>query len=89
MKTAHIFISGYVQGVGYRYFIRDNARKLGLKGYVRNTEDGNVEVVLQGDEKVIEQMIGICKEGPMLSEVKQIGYEWEEGEEKFEDFEIR
>lgn len=88
MKQAHVFISGNVQGVGYRYFVRDNARKLGLKGYVRNTEDGNVEVVFQGDEKTIEQMVEICKKGPMLSEVKQIGMEWIDGEEKFESFEI-
>ncbi len=94
MKSAHVFISGAVQGVGYRYFVRDNARKLGLTGYVRNTEDGGVEAVFQSSassdqeaEKVIEKMIGICRGGPMLSEVKQIGFEWEEAEE-LKHFEI-
>lgn len=81
MQQAHVFISGTVQGVGYRYFVRSNARKLGLTGWVRNTEDSGVEVVLQGDKKKIEEMISICKKGPFLSEVKHIGFEWEEGEE--------
>ena len=89
MKQAHVFISGIVQNVGYRYFVRENARKLGLNGFVRNTEDGGVEVVLQGNEKVIEQMIAECKKGPMLSEVKQFGVEWEEGKEELTTFEIR
>lgn len=96
MKQAHIFISGTVQGVGYRQFIKQNASKLNLKGWVRNTEDGGVEAVLQPSsgsgqegEKVIEQMIGLCKQGPFLSEVKHIGFEWEEGEDQFADFAIR
>lgn len=86
MKQAHVFISGNVQGVGYRYFVRSNANKLGLTGWVRNAEDGGVEVVFQGDEKAIEEMIALCRKGPMLSEVEHIGFEWEEGEERFSDF---
>jgi len=80
MKQAHVFISGTVQGVGYRQFVRSNARKLGLIGWVRNTEDGGVEAVFQGKEDIIEDMIGICRQGPFLSEVKHIGFEWEEVE---------
>lgn len=89
MKTAHVFISGSVQGVGYRYFVKDNARKMGLTGWVRNTEDGGVEVVIQGEEKKIEELIALCKQGPFLAEVKHIGFEWEETEEVFEGFAIR
>ncbi len=88
MKQAHVFISGVVQGVGYRYFVRNNARKLGLTGWVRNTEDGGVEAAFQGDEKTIEQMIARCREGPFLSVVKQIGFEWEEGNERFAEFSV-
>ena len=80
MKQAHVFISGNVQGIGYRQFVKSNALKLGLPGWVRNTEDGGVEAVFQGKEETIEEMIGICRQGPMLAEVKQIGFEWEEGE---------
>jgi acylphosphatase len=89
MKQAHVFISGIVQGVGYRYFVKQNARKLHLTGWVRNTEDRGVEAVFQGDEKVIEEMIAICKKGPFMAEVEQVGFEWEELEETFEEFGIR
>lgn len=88
MKQAHVFISGVVQGVGYRYFVRNNARKLGLTGWVRNTEDGGVEAVFQGEEKIIEQMVALCRQGPFLSVVKQIGFEWEEQEELFSEFSV-
>ena len=87
MKQAHVFISGSVQGVGYRYFVQSNARKLGLVGWVRNTEDGGVEAVFKGEEKVITQMIELCKTGSSLAVVKHLGFEWEE-EERFTDFKI-
>jgi len=96
MQQAHIFISGRVQGVGYRYFVRSNARKLGLTGWVRNTEDGGVEAVLQSSassdqegEKIIEKMIGMCRQGPPLSEVEHIGFEWENQEETYTEFLIQ
>ena len=89
MKQAHVFISGNVQGVGYRYFVRTNAQKLGFTGWVRNTEDGGVEAVLQDKEELIQELIHLCKEGPFMAEVKHIGFEWEDGEEEFPDFSIR
>lgn len=89
MKTAHLFISGSVQGVGYRYFVKSNARALGLHGWVRNVEDGGVEVVLQGDRNKIEEMVALCREGPFLADVKHIGFEWEEGTSLSDGFEIK
>ncbi|MBA3724543.1 MAG: acylphosphatase [Candidatus Levybacteria bacterium] len=80
MKQAHVFISGNVQGVGYRQFVKHTARKLDLTGWVRNTEDGGVEAVLQGEESMIEVMIEQCKKGPFMAEVAHCGFEWEEGE---------
>lgn len=88
MQQAHVFISGTVQGVGYRYFVKSNAKKLGLTGYVLNTEDGGVEAVLQGEKDKIEELIAICRKGPLLSEVEQIGFEWEERAEEFTSFDI-
>ncbi len=61
MLTAHVFISGSVQGVGYRGFVKSNAQKLGLTGWVRNTEDGGVEVTLQGEKEKIERLVELCK----------------------------
>lgn len=88
MMQAHVFISGNVQGVGYRYFVKDNARKLGLTGWVRNSEDGGVEAVFVGEKNMIEQMIALCRKGPFLAEVKNVGFDWEEGEEQFTQFKI-
>jgi acylphosphatase len=89
MKIAHLFISGSVQGVGYRYFVKNNAQALELRGWVRNVEDGRVEMVLQGDKEKIEEMIALCRKGPFLAEVKHIGFEWEEWAADFESFEIK
>lgn len=96
MKQAHIIISGQVQGVGYRYFVRSNASKLDLTGWVRNTSNGKVEAVFQSTERSdqeaqeqIEEIIALCREGPFLSEVKDIEVKWKNGKEKFIDFTIR
>src|SRR5688500_5871074 len=95
MQQAHLFISGTVQGVGYRYFVRSNAKKLRLTGCVLNGKNGEVEAVLQSSassdqeaRKKIEEMIGFCRKGPMLAEVEHIGFEWEEASEMLTDFTI-
>jgi acylphosphatase len=88
MLQAHVFISGNVQGVNFRYFVKTSANKLSLTGWVRNTEDGGVEAVFCGEKKEIEAMIALCRKGPVLAEVKQLGFEWEEPEQ-FSDFIIR
>jgi acylphosphatase len=88
MKMVHIFISGFVQGVGFRQFIKINADKLGLKGWARNLPDGRVEAVFEGLKEKIEQMISLCKKGPFLSEVENVETRWEEAKEQFAGFEI-
>jgi acylphosphatase len=88
MKQVHVYISGSVQGVSFRYFVKINAQKFGITGWVRNTEDGGVEAVFKGSKENIEQMIALCKKGPMLAEVKHLGFDWEEAD-NFEDFTIR
>lgn len=88
MKQAHIFISGQVQGVSFRYFVKTNAKKLGVTGWVRNTEDGGVEAVFTGEKEKVEELIALCRKGPMLAEVKQVGFDWEDWE-AFDDFTIR
>ena len=87
-KIVHIFISGFVQGIGFRQFIKSNAQKLGLKGWVKNLPEGRVEALFNGEEHKIEEMIALCKKGPFLSEVENVEIIWEETEEKFEEFEI-
>ena len=75
--VAHVFISGFVQGVGFRQFIKNSARKIGLAGWVRNLDDGRVEAVFSGSKESIEETISICKKGPFLSEVKEVEVMWE------------
>ena len=75
---AQVFISGFVQGVGFRQFVKKNALRIGLKGYVRNLSDGRVEAIFQGEKDSIEEIIKICRKGPFLSEVKDIDVFWQE-----------
>ena len=84
---ARIYVLGFVQGVGFRQFVKKTAQNLGLKGYVRNLPDGRVEAVLQGSKENIEKLIKLCEKGPFFSEVKSVGVNFEE-EEEFEDFKI-
>lgn len=95
MKQAHIFVSGFVHGVGYRAFIRHLARKMGLTGWVRNLPDGRVEVLIQANlsnecenQKMIDKMIRLCEKGPFLSEVNNIVVEKEEPKDVFDEFKI-
>jgi acylphosphatase len=87
--TAHIFVSGFVQGVGFRRFVRHHALKLGLAGWVKNLSDNRVEAVFQGSREQIEKMISICEKGAFLSEVKEVVVNWEDkSTENFNSFEI-
>ncbi|BDR91315.1 acylphosphatase [Vulcanisaeta souniana] len=89
MKRVHVLIKGMVQGVGFRSFVRRNARNLGVKGFVRNLPDGfTVEVVAEGDDDSIEQLIGIIRKGPPGAIVEDMEVEYEEPKNEFNDFEI-
>lgn len=89
MKDLHIIITGFVQGVGYRKFVKHHGSKLGLTGWVRNLPDNSVEALLQGPEEKIKEMIVRCKKGPFLSEVENVDVVWEESKETYSDFIIR
>jgi acylphosphatase len=77
---AHVFISGRVQGVGYRYATVDTASQLGLTGWVRNLPDSRVEAVFEGAKVVVEEMIRWCHIGPPAAVVKNVVVEYEEPE---------
>ncbi len=80
MDKAHLFISGFVQGVGFRAFIKRKAEGLGLFGWVKNLPDGRVEAVFEGQKDKIEKMINFCRQGPILSQVKTVEVFWEKKE---------
>ena len=85
---AHIFISGFVQAVGFRAFVKAKAEEYGIGGWAKNTDDGRVEALLQGNEDNINKVIEACNKGPFLSEVRDVVVEWEEGKKEFSDFQI-
>lgn len=88
MKAAHVFITGFVQGVGYRQFVKKIASNLGLKGWVKNLPDQRVEALLIGSKENIEQAIAECKKGPFLSEVENVEVDWRPSLEDLDTFEI-
>jgi acylphosphatase len=81
-KAIRLFISGAVQGVFFRRFVKDNADKSNVKGFVRNLEDGRLEVFLEGDPEKVDNMISVCRRGPAHSNLRKI----DEKEESFQDF---
>ena len=64
LRTIHIRIEGRVQGVGFRAWVEDEARALGLDGWVRNRRDGSVEALFGGDADAIAEMLRRCEIGP-------------------------
>ncbi|WP_297498959.1 acylphosphatase [Thermococcus sp.] len=76
----HLRIYGRVQGVGFRWSMQREARKLSLSGWVRNLPDGSVEAVIEGDPERVEALIGWAHQGPPLARVTRIKVEWEEPE---------
>ncbi len=88
-KAIYARIYGVVQGVGYRWFTKRVADELGIKGYVRNMDDGSVEVLAIGDEEKLAAFFEKLKEGPALSRVERIERREVEAKEPFQSFEIR
>ncbi|MFA8298851.1 MAG: acylphosphatase [Hyphomicrobiales bacterium] len=73
MKKAYIItIEGRVQGVGFRYFTSAIAKELDIKGYTRNTPDGNVYIVAEGEERDLNKFIIQCNKGPILARVTKL-----------------
>jgi len=89
MVRLHVFISGRVQGVFFRAYAQDEARTLGLIGWVRNLRDGRVEAVFEGKEERVKEMLEWCHTGPPSSHVSNVEEIWEEPKGEFENFEIR
>lgn len=83
---AHVFISGIVQGVGYRFTTKAEANQLKLSGWVRNLPDNRVEALFEGNKADVEEIIRWCRQGPSGAVVKDVTVEYEvpEGIEGFE-----
>ena len=68
----HFLIKGRVQGVGFRWYVHREASELGLRGWVRNTEDGDVEVVVHGEEPDLNELRASLRRGPRGSRVDRV-----------------
>ncbi len=87
--VAKITIAGRVQGVWFRAFTRDQARRIGLRGWVKNRLDGSVYTEVTGEQSDIEKFILQLSNGPELSRVEDVSVEWESSDQTFDKFEIR
>ena len=81
-KSVRLYINGLVQGVFFRIFVKENAERYNVKGFVRNLEDGRIEVFLEGDTENVNKMIEICKKGPKHSQIQDVQIK----PERFQEF---
>jgi acylphosphatase len=86
--ACHVRIVGHVQGVFFRAWTRDEARRLELLGWVRNCSDGSVEAHLEGDVDSIERMVALLHDGPVHAKVRSVDVTEAELED-VRDFEVR
>jgi len=83
-----VYISGIVQGVFFRANMRKKAIELGLRGFVRNLDDGCVYAVVEGEETSVRRLVEWCKEGPSGAMVKDVKVKSEEYRGEFQSFKI-
>lgn len=88
MHQLRATVFGEVQGVNYRNYVKQRAEALGLKGYVRNLNLGSVEVVAEGEEEPLLQLLDELWEGPSEARVTQVEDEWERPRGKWQNFQI-
>lgn len=86
---AEITVSGLVQGVGFRHFVITNAEEMELKGYTKNLNNGDVEIVAEGPKERIDVLFNKVKIGPMHAQVKDTFIKWRDYKGEFTRFEVR
>jgi len=87
-ERIHVWVSGRVQGVGFRAFVQYSAARLGLTGWVRNVGEDQVETVAEGPRPVLEQFATEVKAGPPSSYVNEARLEWEPASGEFQHFDV-
>ena len=86
---AHVYVSGWVQGVFFRSETKDEADRHGATGWVRNLPDGRVEAIFEGEKGQIEKLIEFCRRGPPGARVTKAEVSWEAFKGEFRGFRIR
>ena len=82
-------VEGRVQGVGFRYFVQENAASLDLTGWVRNRWDGSVEVWAEGEREKLEKLLTALRRGPRSAAVQEVKVDWQTPSGKFHGFYVR
>ncbi len=85
----HVYLSGRVQGVGFRAFVRRNAKRLGVAGWVKNLPDGRVEALIYGDEEDVDELVSSMETGPSLAQVDEIEVSDHDRPPAEKDFQIK
>ena len=88
MKSLHVTIYGIVQGVWFRANTREQAQRLGVNGWVRNTPDGAVEARMQGDDDAVDALLAWCRQGPPGARVEKIKADEVEPDKGIQGFRI-
>jgi len=88
-ERLHVVVDGYVQGVGFRAFVVDQARSIGVTGWVRNRWDTSVEVCVEGEHPALERLLVALRRGPTAANVREVQIEWQAANGEFTDFRMR
>ncbi len=87
-KRIQIKINGLVHGVNFRNFIKQRALELNINGRVKNTADGKVEIIAEGEEAELKKLLMQAQAGPSQARVEEVKYEWHDSKHEFSDFKI-
>ena len=87
-KRIRAVVEGYVQGVGFRWFVSRAARRLGISGWVRNNPDGSVETVAEGEESKLDEFVDRLRQGPSSASVSDVTITEEKSGKPLTDFRI-
>ena len=89
-KQIILHIYGQVQGVSFRYSTQKKAEELNLAGWVRNEQDGSVEIVAEGEEKKLDKLIEWCKSGESIpTKIDRVEVKWSDASKEFDNFSIK
>jgi acylphosphatase len=88
LKQVHLFVRGRVQGVFFRASTQREAKRLGLTGWVKNRPDGGVEILAEGEEDALKELIGWANRGPSAARVERVDVRWRSFVGDFFDFRI-
>ena len=88
MKRVRLIIAGDVQGVGFRAWTLQHCKNTSCTGWVKNRDDGAVEVLAEGPIEELENLIACCQDGPEVALVNEVNVKWEDATGEFNRFEV-